>query len=191
MPVGPMDWEAEAQTHVRSLPREQLEIKLTAQERRRYAEVCLEQAKQAVAQAQLQFDRKQDRDNEALALNLSDKASGEIVPPQEEFDAIRVEYAKVEADEAGVFQGWDQRCFFQDRADDGYANSWDADATASAPVELIELWQDGVFQETSDLAPDIKDALATAVRDDVDVDGWDAQIENAEWDSISVFADRA
>jgi len=87
-----MDWEAEAQTHVRSLPREQLEIKLTAQERRRYAEVCLEQAKQAVAQAQLQFDRKQDRDNEALALNLSDKASGEIVPPQEEFDAIRVEY---------------------------------------------------------------------------------------------------
>jgi len=101
------------------------------------------------------------------------------------------ERAKVEADEAGVFQGWDQRCFFQDRADDGYANSWDADATASAPVELIELWQDGVFQETSDLAPDIKDALATAVRDDVDVDGWDAQIENAEWDSISVFADRA
>jgi len=105
----------------------------------------------------MQFDQKLDRDNEALALYLSDKASGEIVPPQEEFDAIRLEYgmqitgilkkaemayerAKVEAYEAGVFQGWDQRSFFQDRADDGYTNFWGTDATASAPVELIELW---------------------------------------------------
>jgi len=91
----------------------------------------------------------------------------------------------VEADEAAVFQSWDQSSFFQNSAEDRTADLSKADATASASVNFMELCQDAFSQDTLELSPDKKTSMTAGIPDDVGVDERDARIEKAGWDSIA------
>ncbi|KAL9083083.1 MAG: hypothetical protein Q9165_008662 [Trypethelium subeluteriae] len=85
-----------------------------------------------------------------------------LIKAEDELRAI-----KLQAHDAGVEHTFDKESVFQDRPDDGYAESLEDDMIRSAPYAKIQAWRDGVLDEARESGiPDINPAF--------DSDEWEA-----------------
>lgn len=176
--------------------RESLGLLTPEEARKEAARDVLGQTHDALDTAQAEFDMREQRYNQHIAVYEIEVARGAPVPPKTEIDQMHFRYgqrltrklmeaeaayenAKREAQAAGLRIGWHQESNFVNDAEDGYRESLEREAAAaSIDRSRIERWLRNVPAADCEDAPE------------VDVDEWDARLDEP-LDSVSVLAQGA